>query len=119
MPAGESPRLDYGEAFREDVALTLTEIGQWTMPFGKYGPEHFPPNGVPIYDLPWDYLHWFATRGFPKGRLGELLEIIYHLKEDGSDEVFDPFRRAKGGRHGLRKAAFRPRSQTFDEGSSG
>ena len=22
------------------------------MPFGKYGPQHFPPNGVPIYDIP-------------------------------------------------------------------
>ena len=29
------------------------------MPFGKYGPLHFPPRGVPLYDLPVEYLAWF------------------------------------------------------------
>jgi uncharacterized protein (DUF3820 family) len=51
----------------------LEEIGRTFMPFGKYGPQHFPPNGVPIYDIPAEYLGWFANKaGFPKGRLGEL-----------------------------------------------
>ena len=45
----------------------LAEIGRTYMPFGKYGPAHYPPNGLPIYDLPAEYLMWFANKGgFPK-----------------------------------------------------
>src|SRR5690606_8626883 len=48
----------------------LEEIGRPRMPFGKYGPAAHPPEGLPIYDLPAEYLGWFAGKaGFPKGRL--------------------------------------------------
>ena len=73
------------------------------MPFGKFGPEHFPPRGVPIYDLPVEYLGWFAQKGgFPKGRLGELLRIVHQMKVDGSDFAFDPMRQREGGKQSLR-----------------
>jgi len=72
------------------------------MPFGKYGPDHFPPRGVPLYDLPLEYLQWFARQGFPQGRLGELLRMLHQLKADGCDEVFDEIRRRRGGRTDLR-----------------
>ena len=53
------------------MAADLAEIGRTRMPFGKFGPAQFPPNGLPIYDLPAEYLMWFANKaGFPKGRLG-------------------------------------------------
>ena len=40
------------ERFLADhMAADLADIGRMRMPFGKYGPEHFPPSGVPIYDL--------------------------------------------------------------------
>ncbi|MFO1484482.1 MAG: DUF3820 family protein [Verrucomicrobiaceae bacterium] len=72
----------------------LEQIGRTFMPFGKFGPAHFPPKGVPIYDLPAEYLGWFAKKGgFPKGRLGELLQMVYQMKVDGSDIVFEPFRK--------------------------
>lgn len=82
----------------------LAEIGRTHMPFGKYGPAHHPPHGVPIYDLPVEYLAWFARSkaGFPRGRLGVLLQMIHQMKVDGSDAVFDPFRRQRGGRTPLR-----------------
>ena len=71
----------------------LDEIGRTCMPFGKYGPQHFLPHGVPIYDIPAEYLGWFANKaGFPKGRLGELLRMVHQMKADGSDIVFDVFR---------------------------
>ncbi len=70
----------------------LEAIGKMHMPFGKFGTQHFPPHGVPIYDLPAEYLGWFAQKGFPKGRLGELLKIVHHMKADGSDSAFDVFR---------------------------
>ena len=88
---------------RDWLAADLAEIGQTSMPFGRFGPAKFPPHGVPLYDLPAEYLGWFAHSGFPKGRLGELLRIVHQLKVDGCDEVFDAFRRARGGRASLRQ----------------
>ncbi|MCB1226562.1 MAG: DUF3820 family protein [Verrucomicrobiales bacterium] len=84
---------------QEDMAA----IARTFMPFGKYGPTHFPPQGLPIYDLPAEYLGWFAQKaGWPKGKLGRLLQVVYQMKVDGSDMVFDPLRRARGGRRPLR-----------------
>ncbi len=80
---------DLAERMRAD----LEEIGRTNMPFGKYGPQHYPPHGVPIYDIPAEYLGWFANKaGFPKGRLGELLQMVHQMKADGSDIAFDRFR---------------------------
>jgi hypothetical protein len=81
----------------ESMRRDLEEIGRAFMPFGKYGPQHFPPNGVPIYDIPAEYLGWFANKaGFPRGRLGELLRMVHQMKADGSDVVFDVFRKRNG-----------------------
>jgi len=91
------------DRLRAWLAVDLRDIGNTQMPFGKYGPEHFPPNGVPLYDLPVEYLAWFARRGFPQGRLGELLRIVHQLKVDGCNEVFDRFRQMRGGRTELRE----------------
>ena len=101
MDSSEGVPVFDGEAFRE----TFAEIARYRMPFGKYGPSSHPPSGVPLYDLPVEYLGWFKAKGgFPKGRLGELMEIVYSLKIDGSDAVFDPMRRSSGGRTVLRPA---------------
>jgi uncharacterized protein (DUF3820 family) len=91
------------QRLRDWLAANLKDIGSSYMPFGKYGPDHFPPRGVPLYDLPLEYLEWFNRRGFPQGRLGELLKILHQLKTDGCDEVFDEFRRKRGGRTSLRE----------------
>ncbi len=85
-----------------ELAAGLAEIGKQHMPFGKYGPAQFPPHGVPLYDLPLEYLLWFKQKGFPKGKLGGLLALVCQIKGDGSEEVFAPFRRAAGGRHPLK-----------------
>ena len=86
------------------MAADLAEIGRTHMPFGKFGPAHFPPHGVPIYDLPAEYLMWFANKaGFPKGRLGELLRMVYQMKADGSDAAFEPLRERAGGRAALKQ----------------
>lgn len=98
----------------EDLARTLGEIARAYMPFGKYGPANYPPRGVPIYDLPYEYLAWCARKErFPKGRLGELLEFVYLAKCDGADGVFDPVRKLRGGRTKLRGE--RQTEWTFDE----
>lgn len=86
---------------RDDFGGLLEEIGRAHMPFGKYGPEFYPPRGVPVFDLPPEYLAWFAERGFPKGRLGELLSTVFEIKQCGADEVFQPLRIRNGGRFRL------------------
>ncbi len=51
------------------------------MPFGKY-------NGTLISDLPVSYLEWFKRKGgFPKGKLGVLLETVYEIKLNGLEEI--------------------------------
>jgi uncharacterized protein (DUF3820 family) len=92
----------------------LEEIARTAMPFGKYGPKAYPPSGVPIYDLPVEYLGWFLSHGgFPKGRLGALLQIVYQMKVDGLDSVFDALRKSKG-----RTLLRQPPKRSFDFGPS-
>ena len=100
---------------RDWLATDLGDLARTHMPFGKYGPEHYPPRGVILYDLPLEYLAWFARKEcFPQGRLGELLRIAHQLKADGCDEVFDQFRKARGGRTRLRPER-KPLRETFPD----
>lgn len=101
---------DFTEIDRDDFRNLLVEIGRTRMPFGKFGMREYPPSGVPIMDLPVEYLVWFKDRGFPKGRLGELMAQVCEIKEVGMDSVFDPLRQALGGRFPLRQA----RTRRFD-----
>lgn len=102
------------QAFALGIAEDLAEIERTRMPFGKYGPSHFPPRGVPIYDLPVEYLGWFARKNaFPKGRLGELLRMVHQMKVDGAEAAFDPMRARAGGQTKLRKPRRMP-PQHFD-----
>jgi uncharacterized protein (DUF3820 family) len=101
------------DSLSEQMQRDLEEIGRTCMPFGKHGPASHPPHGVPIYDLPVEYLAWFAAKGgFPKGRLGVLLQMVHQMKVDGLDLVFDVLRQRRGGRTPLRPA--RTRDFKFD-----
>jgi uncharacterized protein (DUF3820 family) len=109
------PFLD-PDALGRDIAEDLAEIESAHMPFGKFGPAHFPPHGVPIYDLPLEYLAWFARKGaFPRGRLGELLRIVHQMKVDGLEAAFDPMRKRAGGKRDLRERSARPRVASFSD----
>jgi hypothetical protein len=104
------------DALSEQMQRDLEEIGRTCMPFGKHGPAHHPPQGVPIYDLPVEYLAWFAAKGgFPKGRLGVLLKMVHQMKVDGLDLVFDVLRQRRGGRTKLRPE--RTRDFNFETGA--
>ena len=91
------------ENLHDWLAADLADIAGTFMPFGKYSAKHYPPHGVPLFDLPIEYLCWFQKKGWPAGRIGELLRIVHQLKTDGCDEVFDRFRHARGGRTSLRE----------------
>jgi hypothetical protein len=97
------------ERLADHMTADLADIARLHMPFGKFGPDNFPPLGIPIYDLPAEYLQWFSQRGWPRGELGRLLRIVHQMKVDGSDAAFDPMRRAAGGKYSLRQ----PRCRDF------
>ena len=95
--------MDFTQIDRDDFRNLLEDIGKTCMPFGKFGPNFHPPRGVPIMDLPAEYLSWFKERGFPKGPLGELMAQVCEIKEVGMDQIFDPLRKVNGGRVSTRK----------------
>lgn len=94
--------FNFSEIDHEDFRNLLDEIANCSMPFGLFGKEHYPPRGVPVYDLPLEYLVWFKQRSFPKGRLGELMAVVCEIKTHGMDSLFDPIRKLKGGRTKLK-----------------
>jgi hypothetical protein len=63
----------------------LIELMQQKMPFGKY-------SGRLLIDLPEPYLVWFRQKGFPKGKLGDQLELMYEIKANGLESVFNQLR---------------------------
>ncbi|NJM80074.1 MAG: DUF3820 family protein [Flavobacterium sp.] len=50
------------------------------MPFGKYKDWY-------LIDLPEYYVVWYSNKGFPKGQLGEQLQLVYELKLNGLEEL--------------------------------
>lgn len=56
------------------------------MPFGKY------KNRL-LCDLPVSYLEWFQRKGFPKSKLGILLETIYEIKINGLENILNPLKK--------------------------
>ena len=64
----------------------LLKLAEYRMPFGKY-------QGELLIDLPEPYVVWFAGKGFPGGELGNLLAIVYEIKLNGLEYLFDPLRK--------------------------
>jgi uncharacterized protein len=64
----------------------LLKFANAKMPFGKYA-------GRLLIDLPESYVVWFRQKGFPKGELGEMFGLLYEIKVNGLDYLFDPFRK--------------------------
>lgn len=64
----------------------LIELVTMKMPFGKY-------KDRTLCDLPVSYLEWFQQKGFPKGKLGILLETIYEIKINGLEYLLKPLRK--------------------------
>lgn len=58
------------------------------MPYGKYA-------GRVLLDLPEEYLLWLDKKGWPKGELGELLQLLLMIKTDGSEGVLNRLRRGQ------------------------
>lgn len=62
--------------------MLLEAINQ-TMPFGKYA-------GRKLLQLPESYLVWFHSKGFPEGKLGQQLALMYEVKLNGLEGMLQP-----------------------------
>ncbi|MGF1657688.1 MAG: putative quorum-sensing-regulated virulence factor [Verrucomicrobiales bacterium] len=87
------------------------EIEHYHMPFGLFGPQKYPPKGLPLYELPREYVAWFALRGFPKGKLGDLMRLVYAAQSQGFDDIFRVFRQ----RHGSHLRPPKQKTWQFEE----
>ena len=74
----EQPQAPNGE-----ILLALVKM---KMPFGKY-------KDILLCDLPVAYLEWFARKGFPKGKLGMLLQTVYEIKMNGLGYLLKPLKK--------------------------
>ena len=54
----------------------LIKLAHSKMPYGKY-------KGRDLIDLPEYYVVWYHNKGFPKGKLGDMLIQVYELKLNG------------------------------------
>jgi uncharacterized protein (DUF3820 family) len=64
----------------------LLQLVNMKMPFGKY-------KDTLLCDLPVSYLEWFQRKGFPKGKLGQLLQTIYEIKLNGLEGLLNPLKK--------------------------
>ena len=64
----------------------LIDLSKMKMPFGKY-------KGRFLIDLPEHYIVWYKTKGFPNGKLGKQLELVYELQLNGLEEMIRELRK--------------------------
>ena len=63
----------------------LKTLTTYEMPFGKY-------KGRVICDLPEYYLVWFKQKGWPPGKLGQLMATMYEIRVNGLEYLLKPLR---------------------------
>lgn len=64
----------------EDLREAINQL----MPYGKY-------KGRQLLDLPEPYLVWYHSKGFPPGKLGAQLALIYEVKLNGLEGMLQRF----------------------------
>jgi len=63
----------------------LLELAGMRMPFGKH-------EGMRLIDLPEPYVVWLSRQGFPESKLGRMLAVVYEIKVNGLEYLFEPLR---------------------------
>ncbi|MGB1269240.1 MAG: DUF3820 family protein [Flavobacteriaceae bacterium] len=58
----------------------LVKLAHTKMPFGKY-------KGRDLINLPEHYIVWYQNKGFPKGQLGDMLQLVYELQLNGLEDL--------------------------------
>ena len=56
------------------------------MPYGKY-------KGRYLIYLPERYIVWYKNKGFPSGKIGKQLELVYEIQLNGLEDIVREVRR--------------------------
>jgi len=64
----------------------LIDLAHTKMPYGKY-------KGTYLIDLPEHYVVWYHAKGFPKGKIGLQLGLVYELKLNGLEHLIRTIRK--------------------------
>lgn len=70
----------------------LLKIARMPMPFGKF-------KGVALIDLPEPYVVWFYNQGLPATEIGRLLGLLYEIKLNGLEYLFEPLKEPHSAEH--------------------
>lgn len=58
----------------------LEKLANTKMPYGKYKGKH-------LIDLPEHYIVWYNNKGFPTGKLGDMLRLVYEIQLNGLEDL--------------------------------
>ena len=58
----------------------LIKLANTRMPYGKY-------KGKYLVDLPEHYIVWYRNKGFPSGKFGDMLHLIYEIQLNGLEDM--------------------------------
>ena len=67
-----------------DPTLFL-DLVKMQMPYGKY-------KGYLICNIPESYLLWYKDKGFPKGKLGDLMATMFEIRVNGLEYLLTPLK---------------------------
>jgi len=68
-----------------DNRKELLELAQAKMPFGKYKNRF-------LIDLPEYYVVWYKNKGWPAGKIGRQLQLVYEIKLNGLEDLIRKLR---------------------------
>lgn len=63
----------------------LLDLVKMQMPYGKY-------KGYLICNIPESYLLWYKDKGFPKGKLGDLMSTMFEIRVNGLEYLLTPLK---------------------------
>ncbi len=63
----------------------LVQTAKMKMPFGKY-------KGSYLSEIPEYYIVWYKNKGFPEGKLGKMMELVYELQLNGIEDILRKIR---------------------------
>ena len=86
MVPGEFDTAVLEDVDPEELVRTINTV----MPFGRF-------KGRRLLELPEPYLVWFHNEGFPRGKLGEQLGLMYEIKVNGLETILRPLMRNDEG----------------------
>lgn len=61
----------------------LVKLANTRMPYGKF-------KGIYLVNIPEPYYVWYNGKGFPQGKLGQQMQLMYEIKVNGLEGLIRP-----------------------------